>query len=306
MIDIVMATYNGEKYIREQLDSILNQTCRDIRVIVRDDGSKDGTVGIVREYAAKHPETVVLVQDDAKCGSSRSNFMQAMKYATADYIMFSDQDDFWLPDKVQGTFDRMLAIEREIGRDKPVLVFGSYRPVDEALNDLGGNAADRQEAAYKLGFTNLLVQNYVNGCLMMVNRALADMMGDYDDAILMHDWWAALIAAGCGRVEHIDRVQMLYRQHGGNVVGSVNVRSFRYRLRKLTDPTTREASQCYLRQARLLMARCGQRFPEDHRRELEQFIALYDKNKLGRVVGLVRGNYLKSDLVRVLGQIWYI
>lgn len=306
MIDVIMATYNGEKYIREQLDSILNQTYGDIRIIVRDDGSKDGTVDIVREYAAKYPGTVTLVEDDAKCGSSRSNFMQAMKYATADYIMFSDQDDFWLPDKIQGTFDRMLQIEGEIGKDKPVLVFGSYRPVDEALNDIGGNAAGRQEAAYKLAFTNLLVQNYVNGCLMMVNRALAERMGDFDDRILMHDWWAALIAAGSGRVEHIDKVQMLYRQHGDNVVGSVNVKSFRYRLRKLMDPSTREASKCYLAQAQLLYERCGKAFPEPHRTELERFIALYQKNKLGRAAGLVRGNYLKSDLVRVLGQLWYI
>ena len=306
MVDIVMATYNGGKYIREQLDSILNQSYKDIRIIIRDDGSKDSTVEIIHEYEVQYPSGVILVLDDVKCGSSRSNFMQAMKYTSADYIMFSDQDDYWLPDKVQHSLDKMLEIESQIGKDKPVLVFGSYKPVDENLKEIPDNVKNRQEAAYKLAFSNLLVQNYVNGCLMMINKTLADKMGDYDDRILMHDWWSALIAAGGGKIEYIDEIMMLYRQHGCNVVGSVNVKSFKYRLKKIKDPETKKASQLYLNQAKLLYERCKASFSNKHIFELEQFINLYQKNKVKRVVGLIKGKYLKSDLVRIIGQIWYI
>lgn len=306
MIDVVIATYNGEKYLKEQLDSILGQTYKDIHIICRDDGSTDRTVDIIREYEAEYPEIVSLITDDVKCGSSCSNFMQALKHTTAEYVMFSDQDDYWLKDKIRHTLDRMKTIESRVGCNKPVLVFGSYQPVDEKLNPLKDNIKSRQEAAYKLDFTNLLVQNYVHGCLMMVNRTLADMMGDYNKHILMHDWWGALIAAGGGAVEHIDEVMMLYRQHGDNVVGSVNVKSFQYRMRKVLDPETKKASKLYMEQARLLYKRNKNDLTDEHRRELKAFIKLFQKPKFVRVIELVRGNYLKSDLVRVLGQIWYI
>lgn len=306
MVDIVIATFNGEKYIRQQLDSILNQTYRDIRIIIRDDGSDDDTVLIVKEYEKKNPEKVKLIIDSVKCGSSPSNFMQAMKNTSADYIMFSDQDDYWLPIKVQHSLEHMLEIENKVGKDKPVLIFGSYRPVDENLNDIADNVKKRQEAAYKLNFSSLLVQNYVNGCLMMVNRRLLNMMGEYDDRILMHDWWAALLAAGAGEIKHIEEVMMLYRQHGNNVVGSVNVKSTRYRLRKLLDPSTRKTADLYLKQAKLLCERNNRDLKNENRESLSNFINLYTKRKLFRVISLIRGNYLKSDFVRILGQLFYI
>ena len=306
MIDVVMATYNGGKYIKEQLDSILSQSYKGVRIIIRDDDSKDNTVEIVREYEKQYPGKIVFVSDNIRCGSSRSNFMQALKYSTAEYVMCSDQDDVWLHDKVLHSLNRMLEIENKIGKDKPILVFGSYKPVDERLNDITDNIKNRQEATYKLNFSNLLVQNYVNGCLMMMNRSLADAMGDYDDRILMHDWWAALIASGCGAIEHIDEIMMLYRQHKKNVVGSVNVKSFKYRIKKVLDTKTKEAPRLYLEQAKLMYERERNRLLNLHKDELVSFIELYNKNKVGRILGLIRGKYFKSDFVRILGQIYYI
>ena len=305
MVDIVMATYNGALYIREQLDSILNQTYKDFRVYIRDDGSKDDTVNIIKDYQTRYPEKIFLIADSVKCGSSRSNFIQAMKSTTAEYVMFSDQDDYWLPEKIQHTLDKMTEMENRIGAEKPILVFGSYKPADENLNEKKDNPKNRQEAAYKLEFSNLLVQNYVQGCLMMVNRTLANCMGGYDDAILMHDWWAALIAAGGGAIEHIDEIMMLYRQHGDNVVGCVNVKSLKYRLNKMFDPKTRNSYKAILKQAMLLQHRCSDIMTDDNRKLLEEYIGLYRKGKIGRVLGLIRGDYLKSDFVRILGQIWY-
>ncbi len=306
MIDIIMATYNGGRYIREQIDSILNQTYKDIRIIIRDDGSSDDTIDIINEYQEKYPNTVVLVSDEVDCGCSKSNFMQAMKYSTADYVMFSDQDDYWLPLKIQHTFDRMIQIEEDIGPNKPILVFGSYRPVDSNLKDLSDKVGNRQVASYKLFLSNLLVQNYVNGCLMMINRPLANMMGDDDDRILMHDWWAALIASGCGVVEHIDEEMLLYRQHDCNVVGSVDVRSFSYIIDKLKNPSTKTASTFYYNQAVLLKERNYKNLSGDNANVLDGFLALFSKHKIARMVKLVKGNYLKSDIIRIIGQLWYI
>lgn len=306
MIDIVMATYNGEKYIKEQIESILNQTYKDIRIIVRDDGSTDNTVSIIKSFQEKMSDKIVLIQDDVKCGSSKSNFMQAMKSSTSDYIMFSDQDDVWLENKVEHTFNAMKIAESEIGQEKPILVFGSYKLVDENLNEIIDKKNQRQEAAYILDFTNLLVQNYVHGCLMMINRKLADYMGGYDDAILMHDWWAALIASGGGRVIHVDEIMMLYRQHSNNVVGTTNVKSFSYIKKKLTDRNTKDACKKYLKQAELLESRCGLYLNSIERVKLNRFIDLYSYNKIKKIYWLIKGNYLKSDIVRIFGQFWYI
>lgn len=301
-----MATYNGERYLAEQLDSILNQSYKDIYITIRDDGSNDNTIAIVKKYIQANPNKIRLVEDNVKCGSSKANFMQALKHTNGDYIMFSDQDDVWLPDKIKHTLDRMVEIEKKGGANLPVLVFGSYKPVNDRLNDIKVNKKKCQEASYKLAFSNLIVQNYVNGCLMMINRTLANLMGEYDDAILMHDWWAALIASGGGTIEHIDEVMMLYRQHGGNVVGSVNVKSLRYRIKKILDSETKNANKYYLRQAELLEKRNFDILTQENKKVLENFVNLFTKNKLTRMKKLVKGNYLKSDLVRILGQLFYI
>ena len=175
----------------------------------------------------------------------------------------------------------MVKIEEKIGKNKPVLVFGSYKAADEYLKELCDNPKNRQESAYKLDFCSLLVQNYVHGCLMMVNRTLANMMKcSNDKAILMHDWWGALIAAGCGHVEHIDEAMMLYRQHGNNVVGSVNVKSFKYRVKKIFDPKIKESCKLYLEQAKLLNSQFGNCLYNENNRKLDNFIKLYKKNKI--------------------------
>ena len=306
MIDILLATYNGARFLGEQLDSILNQTYQDFHVYIRDDGSSDRTLNVIDQYKRSNPK-ITLITDDKKCGSAVSNFMELTRHATSDYIMYCDQDDYWLPTKIEHSLEAMLSVEKEIGRDKPVIVFGSYKPVDSELRELPYDRSQTQEGAYLLNFSNLLVQNYVNGCLMMINRSLADKMGAYDKAILMHDWWATLIAEGCGgRIKHVNEVMMLYRQHGSNVVGSVNVKSFRYRMTKFLDPEVKKASAHYRSQAALLMRRNGEYLTDRHRRELDVFLELYQKKKIGRVITLIRGNYLKSDFIRRMGQIWYI
>ncbi len=306
MVDILIATFNGGKYLREQIESILNQSYKDYKIIIRDDGSSDDTVEIINSYIVKYPGIISMVSDNCKCGSACSNFMQLLKYTTADYIMFSDQDDYWLPSKVQHTLDMMLQIEREIGSERPILVYGKYKPVDSNLMELHINEKHRQEATHNHHFSNLLVQNCVNGCLMMVNRTLADAMGNYNNSILMHDWWAALIAAGGGSIGFVNEVMMLYRQHDNNVVGSVNTKSISYIINKVFDSKTKESSTSYLNQAKLLIERNYDDLSENNKVVLKEFINLFDRPKIIRMFKILNGHYLKSDFVRIVGQLWYI
>ena len=306
MVDILLATYNGERFLREQIDSLLNQSYRDFRILIRDDGSKDGTVSIIQEYVEQYPEKVIFIVDEKKGGSSAKNFFHLCSYATSESVMFCDQDDFWLPDKVNDTLKRMLMEEDKIGADKPILVFSEYSVVDEHLKLMPVNESHNQVAGYKLNLPNLLVQNYVTGCLAMVNRALYTKMGVFENAIQMHDWWAALIAVTFGSLIHLPEKTMLYRQHGDNVVGAVDVKSFAYRLDRLKDPKTRKSKEVYRAQAQLFLSRYGEELNERDQKILMDFLHMYESRwKVVRVYRLLRGGFVKSDIVRILGQIWF-
>ena len=114
MIDILMATYNGETYLREQIDSILRQSNTDWRLIIRDDCSTDSTVRIIQEYQAQYPDKFVLIQADTPSGSAQNNFFQLIRYwqqhGGAEYVMFADQDDVWLRNKIQITLYNMKVL----------------------------------------------------------------------------------------------------------------------------------------------------------------------------------------------------
>lgn len=307
MIDICLATYNGERYLAEQLDSLLAQTAPDVRILVRDDGSTDATLAILHDYAARHPRTITLIEDDVHCGAPAPNFMEIMKHSTADYVMFSDQDDYWYPSKAE----HMLAVTREQerlagGSQVPVLAFGDYRVVDADLQPIDVPEGHLQISAFHLSLNRLLVQNYVTGCTMMINRAACELAGDWEPAILMHDWWLALCCAAMGRIVHDPTVLMDYRQHGDNDVGAKDVKSWRYRFDRLRDPASRTSSVDYFRQAQALEERHAAHMPPQARRTLERFLAIPGMGKLGRMRMLLAGRYLKSDLVRNVGFLLWI
>ena len=307
MIEILLATYNGEKYVKELLDSILNQTYQNFKILIRDDGSTDATLDIISDYLKHYPQKIELLQDAAMCKSPEKNFFQLIGYADAPYAMFADQDDVWLPEKLEIMQKKMQELEQKQGEEVPALVFCDYKLVDGQLHELQFDKSKSQIAACHLELNRLLVQNYVTGCTVMVNKSLYTKLGAYDEAIEMHDWWAALHASALGVIYHLPEQLVLYRQHGNNCVGEVNIKSFKYRINKFLDKRTRTAQLRYLAQAKLLLERQDKNLSPDNKKLLNDFIAVWkSKCKLKRVYRLLRGRYLKSDLVRILGQIWYV
>ena len=229
MIDIIMATYNGEKYIKEQLDSIFSQTVTDWRLIVSDDCSRDKTVAIVKEYQKNFPEKIILVENKKPSGSAQNNFFNAVKYATADYIMFADQDDVWLPRKIEETFRVMQSLELKYGTNIPLLVHTDLKVVDESLNIINESIFDMQKMDWqRCSFNNLLVQNIVTGCTILGNKKLFSYLQTIPQHAVMHDMWLALIAAAFGQIGFLNKSTILYRQHGKNANGAQNVRSLAY------------------------------------------------------------------------------
>lgn len=307
MVDVILATYNGEKYLRKQLDSLVYQTYQGFRILVRDDNSTDSTIEIINEYSHQYPESIVRVVDDKICGGSAKNFFELLSHCTSDYVMFCDQDDYWFPNKIETSLNAVQSAEKEYGKNTPILAYGNYDVVDENLQPLHMDRRTLQLDFDDIGLSKFLVQNYITGCLVIMNKSLVKLLGSYDESIVMHDWWAALVASSTGRIIHIPETLMLYRQHSDNVVGAENIESLKYRVIKFKDAQTKNAKFICKQQAETLLKRLSKEMTVTSRQIVQNFLSIYDeKNKLKRMKMIIDGNYLKSDKVRILGQLWYV
>jgi glycosyltransferase involved in cell wall biosynthesis len=219
-IDILLATYNGAAYLPAQLDSLLAQTHESWRVIARDDGSSDSTMSVLDEYAQAFPERFHIVQDTSRLGA-KASFGRLIDESSAPYIAFCDQDDVWLPDKLEVLLGALIAEEARSDESVPILVHSDLELVDENLVSITpsfwayqGIDPSRDE------LPRLLAQNVVTGCALLCNRALISFATPIPARAIMHDHWFALIASATGKVVPVSRALIRYRQHGRNTVGA--------------------------------------------------------------------------------------
>jgi glycosyltransferase involved in cell wall biosynthesis len=207
-VAVLMSTYQGERFVDEQVRSILDQLPADGWLLVRDDGSRDATVQRVRSFA----DPRIHIVEGANIGFAASFFaLMAGVPAEAGCIMLADQDDVWLPGKIA----RACAALQDGG--KPTLYFSRLQLVDEALRPLGLTAAWPRGPS----FSNALAENIVTGCTIGLNRAALQLVLQLGDARLLrfHDWWIYLVVSAFGQVIADPQPTMLYRQHGRNVLG---------------------------------------------------------------------------------------
>lgn len=229
MIDILVAVYNGEKYLKEQLNSLINQTYKDINIIIRDDGSTDNSLDIIKEFKFEHPEKTTLIEGNPT-KSAKNNFFELLNHAKSDYIMFCDQDDIWLENKVKLTLAKMQETEETYGNSIPVLCHTDLKVVDKNLNELHKSFFKMQKFDItKTSLNRALVQNIVTGCTMMINKPLLDLAKNTNsENVIMHDWWLFLIASAFGRVEVVNSPTILYRQHGKNQLGAKRITNIKF------------------------------------------------------------------------------
>ena len=218
---ILLAAYDGNRYSREQIDSILRQDYEDWLLVLSDDGEK--TSEILDEYAERYPQRIIRYRSGKRFGSAKAHFMHLLNHFKdhAPYVMFSDQDDVWNPTKVSVTLAAMKKAESEF--DGPVLVHTDVRVVDTDLKEISPSFFDYSHLGRGRYQPNaLLLQNIVTGCTMMVNWKLTKLatIPVNVDSIVMHDHWLALIATFFGKIIFIDTPTMLYRQHGDNSCGA--------------------------------------------------------------------------------------
>lgn len=229
-VQVLMSTYNGTDYLREQIDSILAQDHSHVRLLVRDDGSSDGTVSVLREYEDTYENVEVVAGENVGVVDS---FFRLLKLADdVEYYAFSDQDDVWKSNKLSRAVARLQREQNE--EDEPLLYFNRQEFVDADLNHLGYSPEPNV-----LGFRNALIQNQPLGCATVINAPARELLvRNLPDEALMHDWWVYAVVSAFGRVFYDPEPTLLYRQHGENVVGDTENR-FKHFMRRLQRFLTR-------------------------------------------------------------------
>ncbi|MBI1423216.1 MAG: glycosyltransferase [Gammaproteobacteria bacterium] len=222
---ILLATYNGDAYIDEQIASICSQTYTNWKLLIRDDGSTDSTVGKIKNLVLQD-ERIELLDDPTGNLGVVANFSKLAEIAlsrNADYIMFCDQDDVWNYDKIEISLNKLLEAEKKYDKSTPILVHTDLTVVDENRELISSSFLRFQHLhhPYTDPVRTLLVHNVVTGSTVSMNYALLKLATPVREGVIMHDWWYALAAAVYGKLEFIPSATLSYRQHCTNVEGSV-------------------------------------------------------------------------------------
>lgn len=219
-VSVALCTYNGERYVAEQLESIFAQGGDVLEVVIADDGSTDGTLDRVRELveaAGWGPRVRILTGGGH---GVTANFERAVRACRGELIALSDQDDIWLPGRLSAQLERLDA------RPSALLLFANAELVDAAASPMGATLFDHLEVSAREledladggAFRSLLRRNVVTGATVVFRRSLLEVAVPFP-AEWVHDEWLAIMAAATAGVVPLDRPVTAYRQHGANAIG---------------------------------------------------------------------------------------
>ena len=229
-IAVLLSTYNGEKFLAEQIDSLLAQSHKNFILVVRDDGSHDRTVSILESYAFNHSVQIRLLSCDGQNLGASGGFAFLIDYViknkeslglTSSYMMFCDQDDTWFPEKIERLLTVMLATEADNNSALPIIVHSDLEVVSEQNTVIAKSLINYQGLEIERNsFPNLVISNLVTGCTALINQSLAEKALPIPKNAIMHDWWLALVAAAFGKLVYLNIPLVHYRQHGNNTIGA--------------------------------------------------------------------------------------
>jgi len=239
-IAILLSTYNSEKYLCEQIDSILRQSNKNWELYIRDDSSTDSTLSIISDYCSKFTNIRMLTLDKKNVGVKNS-FFELLKNVDSQYYMFCDHDDVWLPDKIEKSYRKMKE-EEEKNIDTAIVVCSDLVVVDHKLQIIHDSMWKYSRffpEILKSSFKYLSVCNFVTGCTMMINSKAKDLSLPVSSHATLHDNWIALkVLSSNGIISPIYDATILYRQHGKNICGASEFKKTRYLSNKIkTLPT---------------------------------------------------------------------
>ncbi|MFM9328682.1 glycosyltransferase family 2 protein [Paenibacillus mesotrionivorans] len=293
-IAILLTTYNGEKFIQELLDSILvTNHLESLFLYIRDDGSTDNTIRILKQYRAKYKHNIQVYFGKNIGILPGFNFL-LKKSLEGDhfYFMFADQDDKWLDVKI----DKLVTSLKANDLQKPKLVHSDLYVVNENLDIISESFWQYQYLhSDSINLNQILIQNVVTGCTIGINRKLAEMVYPIPEEAVMHDWWIALTASAFGIIESINEPLVYYRQHSSNTIGA---QEYFFSMKKLIEPFVMSK---YTRQAEAFYLKYSDKLSESQRKMLNDFIRLSYVNRIHAVKIIFTHSFYKIGFLRNLG-----
>jgi len=299
---VLLAAYQGGKYLPAQLASLSAQRDADFEVLYQDDGSADGTPEILRAWAEKDARFHPAARQGEHLGPA-GNFFSLLCQAQGDYLLLCDQDDVWEPEKISV----LLQAARSVPDPSlPLLVHSDASLIDGSGNPLAPSFFRLQGwDPQAVHLNQLLVQNNATGCLMLLNRPLASLVTRHGDPsrMFMHDWFIALTAAAFGQILFVDQPLVRYRQHGENVLGASRDSLVRRAAKALQDSEKARARIALTyTHTQAFQDAFGESLPPEAAGTLRQYLETRSLPKLRRLQALRTGGFLMQSPVTRLGQ----
>ncbi len=307
MIYIIMCVYNGEKYIKEQIESILHNSITDWRLYISDDGSTDRTYELAAGYAKAYPQKIILTTH-INAADPSIHFLEkirdvSMKMQADDFIMLCDQDDIWYNNKIELTLEHMNHLVVKNSNKKPLLVCTDVEVVNEKKEQLAESF--RRMIHYsikKLDTAHLLMEHKAQGCTIMINKVLADKIRQLPQVITKHDMWLEMIAVTMGKVDYVDEPTMAYRRHAEQYTAGEmrfwkmvveqlkHMKEQKYMVYGLA-PQTKEFLRIY-----------GQELDGEHKELVETFATLEQQGFWQKRYNIIKYHMWKTGVIRNIGM----
>ncbi|PID48145.1 MAG: glycosyl transferase family 2 [Proteobacteria bacterium] len=302
---ILLSAYNGEVYVREQLDSIFNQNSKNVELLARDDGSNNRALNTIEQFKGVG---VNVLLDDRNVGIKTSYSIlldYALKNTNSNCFMLCDQDDVWKEDKVEKTLQKMKAMERKYP-NTPILIHTDLHVTDENLNIIDSSFWHYEHInPNKNSLGNLLMQNTVTGCTMMINRKLAQLALPIPDECMMHDWWIALVTSAFGKIAYVNEQTIFYRQHSDNDTGAkkYGVKNIFKKIPKIINGNGIYVDHLdkNILQAEKFLEIYQDKLNDKNIKTLKAFINLKKDNFFQKRINLFRFGLLKNGILRNIG-----
>ena len=258
------------------------------------------------QETSKHSVEIFVNSKPVGCG--KDNFFALAKKSTSDYIAFCDQDDVWLPNKLETCMQAMCDAEKE-NTSLPILVYSDLKVVDNNLNPISPSFFSYSNYRKNPQLQHIICQNQITGCTILANKALNQLciQAQNYDQILMHDSWYGITAMTFGKVIYINRPLILYRQHGNNSVGAINANSIQYKLHRLLNPIKmRQSNYGHILEVNYFIMTFKQSIiGNQHQALLTDFANLKDKTKSAYRKICRKYKIYKYPFYRKLGQLYF-
>ena len=272
-IDILMATYNGEKYLAEQLDSIINQTYHNWNLLIRDDSSTDRTLEIIQDYQKKDNRIKLLKDNKGNLGIVK-NFEELLKNSESEFIMFSDQDDIWIENKL----DMYLKMIEKI-KNKGFMIHSDAILFDKNKSNILKDTFISKKAINK-GLENVFFNYFVQGATILISKEIKNFILPFPKEVYLHDRYIHLISELFFERIFVNKALIYYRQHGDNQIGAKNT------IRELLSKRYFDERDRQL--IKIIYNKYGSLLTDDKKKLIEEYFKITDieKNRFNRFLNL--------------------